>query len=410
MSLEATSAVREALKAIQTPEGWEDPYPHYAVLRQAARVFEGWRNTYLVSRYEDCLEVAKSTNFKNRDDVWYDDHRPGWRANLADECLFRSLLYANPPVHTRLRRLVGAAFSAQRVEKLRPAVQALGTELLDGLEEAGAGGATVDFHTRVAAPLPFNVISSLIGVPRTDWQALVPSVNDSGLLIEPRLSPEEHERANEAARRLRAYFTDLIAERRRQPADDLISALIARGEADGDPLSDSEMLDTFTMLFSAGAATSTSGHDNGCVLLIGHPDQMERLRQDPSLGGTAAEEILRFDPPIHFSSRYATREVRIGGETIPENGTVLMMLGGANRDPDWFAGPDRFDIGRTGTHVISFGGGIHYCLGAPLARLEMSVLFPELVRRFPRLRLAGRPVRSRGPNMRGFDSVPVAVS
>jgi cytochrome P450 len=410
MSLEATTAAREALDAVETPEGWEDPYPHYAVLREAARVFQGWRNTYLVSRYEDCLAVAKSADYRNRDDHWYDEHRPGWRANLAMECLFRSLLYANPPAHTRLRRLVGAAFSAQRVERLRQAVEGMCAERLDALAEAGAGGAETDFQRLVASPLPFNVISQLVGVPRPDWPALAPSVSDYGLLIEPKLTPAEHARANDAARVLRAYFTDLIGERRRRPADDLVSALIAHGQADGEPLSDDEMLDTFTMLFSAGSDTSTSTLGNGCVALVDHPDQMERLRRDPSLGTSAAEEIIRFDPPIHFSSRYAVREVELGGVTIPENGTVLLMLGGANRDPGWFPDPDRFDIGRTGTHVISFGSGIHYCLGAPLARLEASVLFPELVRRFPRLRLAGRPVRRRGPNMRGFSAIPVAVS
>jgi cytochrome P450 len=390
--------VSALLAELTTPTGRDDPYPRYARLREIAPVVRADDGALVVTRHADGAAVTR-------------DHRLGhmpahmlafvgladWADHPSLRQLFTSMLVQNPPDHTRLRRLVSSAFTARRVQALRPAVERMVAELLDG-----AGG-TADFVSAFAFPLPVNVIGELLGVPAADRAQFQTLVRDWSQVLDV-ITPEVLAVADPAATVMRDYLTGLVAERRRDPRDDLLSALVA-AEAEGDRLTADELLTMAGLLFAAGFETTTNLLVNGLVAVLGHPGQVPALHADPA---TAVEELLRYDSPVQLLSRVAWEPTVVGGVPIEPGDRIVVYLGAGNRDPRRFTDPDRLDLSRPDNAPLSFGGGIHYCLGAPLARLEAQIAFPALLRRFPRIALDGEPERRNSLTIRGFNRLPVA--
>ena len=321
--------------------------------------------------------------------------------------LARSMLFTDPPDHTRLRTLVSKAFTPKVVEGMRPHVQAIVDRLLDRVASQGAMDAIAD----LAYPLPVTVISEMLGVPPADGETIKRWSDDlaRGLdAIAMPVEPEVMTRGTAAARALGEYFVALIAERRQRPREDLLSELIAAEEA-GERLSEQELLSTCVLLYVAGHETTVNLVGNGLLALLRHPDQRRRLAGDPGLLPAAVEELLRYDAPVQRTGRLAAIDLELGGQPIPAGSLVLGLLGAANRDPERFPDPDRLDLGRTGERHLAFGWGIHVCLGASLARLEAQLALGSILARWPRLRLAADEVTWRaGATIRGLAALPVA--
>jgi cytochrome P450 len=383
-----------------------DPYPFLAELRRQGPVL--WHDglgMWLAPRYAEASAVLR-------------DRRLGriWRPRWPDEPLpaftlihVHSLLESEPPAHTRLRRLVTAAFARGHVERLRPRIAALAEQLADAVADAGAAGSPVDLLPSYAEPLPVAVIAELLGIPDSDCGPLRPWSNAIVKMYEYAVSPAQRQAAERASAEFVGYLRGLVALRRRTPTDDLVSSLVAVSESDGSRLSEDELVTTCTLLLNAGHEASVNVVGNGVLALLRHPAELARLRSDPGLVPTAVEEMIRYDAPLQLFERTAVRDAEIGGVTVPSGQKIAALLGSANRDPAAFADPDRFDVGRSDNPHIGFGAGIHYCLGAPLARVELQVSLATLLRRFPRLALAGDPVRRPEFVIRGLRTLPVTV-
>lgn len=420
------SEADELLASLASPECGEDPYPVYARLRELGPAHRSPSAVFLTS-YEACAAVTRDPDFHAQSPEWHDRMAPGWRDHPAKVATFEAMLFRDPPVHTRLRRLVGATFTPRQAEAMREQVAALAGRALDALADAGAGGGPVNLQHILAGSMPISVIATLVGVPAADWGALQSAMSALLEVAELGTSAQQLGRANAAALALHAYFLGLAADRRASPREDLASALarLVRPEPDGaagaaagtagsgDPagtwLTENELAQMLTFVFMAGVDTMINMLTNGTAALLANPAQADALRADPGLAPRAVDEILRYDPPVQYVGRVAARDTTVAGLSVPADGLVIAMLGSASRDPARFAGPETFDVSRTGTTVLSFGGGIHYCLGAPLARLKARAFFPALLARFPRLQGAGEP-RRRGLVFRGFSDLPVAIS
>ncbi|HEY2578258.1 MAG TPA: cytochrome P450 [Streptosporangiaceae bacterium] len=403
------------IESLLAPEVIANPYPVFARLRELGRM-HATGGVLFATGYEDCATVTRETAlFRAQSPQWCDQVTPGWRERPSKIATFETMLFQDPPDHTRLRRLVSTAFTPRQAERMRAEVARLVDRALDALADAGSGGSPVDLHTTLAATLPIAVIGSLVGVPPSDWAHLQTAMSALLQVVEFAVTKQQIADADRAALELRGYFATLVASRRAEPRDDLASTLVSvrdaaasssAGPADG--LTEDELLQTLTFLFMAGVDTMTNLLANGAAAFIAHPDQAALLRADPGLTSRAVDEVLRFDPPVQIVGRVAGEQTAVGGTTVPAGGLVIALLGSANRDPARFPRPDAFDITRTGTTVLSFGGGIHYCLGAPLARVEAGIFLAALVTRFPGLQLAGTPTRQ-GVVFRGFSKLPVTV-
>jgi cytochrome P450 len=393
--------------------GLADPNPFYRTLREAVPVHISGFGGTVFSRYDDCRALLRDNRFgkgDNSPDQAFGGGSPEALAYRQEMEARRgagrpeSMLRLDPPDHTRQRGLVSRAFTPRRVEGLRPRVAALVDERLDELAEAG----TADAMTVLAEPFPVSVISEMLGVPHDDWPEIRSLVTDLVQSLEPSADVDELKKAEAAAGELWAYFTDLVAVRRARPEDDLLSALIAARD-EQDALSEGEILAVANLLFAAGAETTTNLIGNGLNALFDHPDQLDRLWADPSLVRTAVEEVLRYDSPVQIDGRTALEPAEFGGVRFDEGDRVLTLLGAANRDPAHFDDPESFDVGRRGEPVMSFASGIHYCLGANLARMEGQEVLAGLVRRFSSIEPAGdRPYRRRLV-LRGLDTCPITV-
>ena len=384
-----------------------DPHPIYKRLREENPVHPGPIGGLVLTRHADCLTVlrhpAASSDerngelFKALDAAGEIDHE------LSDN---RPFLFLDPPDHTRLRRLVSKAFTPRTVERLRPRVQALVDELLDAVADAGS----MELIEDLAYPLPVQVISEMLGVPPEDHERFKGWSKDLARGLDPDfiLPPEVLERRNQAVTAFSEYFLELIAERRRSPRDDLLSALVA-AEDEGDRLTEQELLSTCTLLLVAGHETTVNLIANGTLALLRNPDQLQRLRDDPSVARSGVEELLRYDPPVQLTGRVALEDIELDGATVEAGTFALLLLASANRDPDAFPDPDRLDLGRTDNHHLAFGFGAHFCLGAPLARLEGEIALTTLVRRCPDLALAiDTPRYKENLILRGLAELPVS--
>jgi cytochrome P450 len=373
---------------VATPEGRADPYPRYARLRAMAPVHRSGFGFWTLTRYDDCQQLLRHPGVgKNISEaasaLGLSDDDSNAQARFRNDR--SNMLVTDPPDHTRLRGLVTRAFTPRTVETLRGRIVGLVDELLDGF-----GPGEVDVMDALAFPLPVTVIGEMLGVPAEDRPMLRPLVRSITAVLELAVTPEALAEATVADDKLSDYFVDLVAERRAHPQDDMLTKLI-EAEDKGDQLTEHELISTAILLFAAGFETTTHLIGNGLLALLRHPDQVDRLRADRSLFRPAVEELLRYDSPVQIAVRTAYEDLTIGGETIAKGGIVLALLGAANRDPAHFSDPDRLDVGRDEGAPISFGGGIHFCLGAALARLEGQIVFDRLLSRFATMELVGGP-------------------
>lgn len=379
-----------------------DPYPTYASMRSDAPVM-WWeeRGLHLVSRHADVNALLRDRRLGRV----FVPKEPAARFGPWNFVNETALLEMEPPDHTRLRQLVAREFTPRRVEGLRERVAATTDALLD---EARADGDEVDIVAALAEPLPVAVIAELLGIPEVDRPLLRPWSNAIVALYEPAPASGVEDEAIAASQEFTDYLRDLIGRRRREPHDDLLSAL-AVDSANGDNLSTGEVIGTAILLLNAGHEASVNVLSNGFAALLCHPDELARVRADRSLIGPCAEEFIRYDTPLSLFERTAFAPVEVQGNRIGEGERVGLLLGSANRDDDAFAEPDRFDAGRRDNHHVGFGAGIHFCLGAPLARLEVQVAIERVIDRFPRVQLAGEPVRRPSYQFRGHARVPTRL-
>ncbi|HYB42383.1 MAG TPA: cytochrome P450 [Candidatus Methylomirabilis sp.] len=316
-----------------------------------------------------------------------------------------SMLFQDPPTHTRLRALVSRAFTPRAVERLGPRIREIADELLAGV----AGQARIDLIEAFAGPLPVIVIAEMLGVDPGDRRDFKRWSDAQAASLNPLLTEEERAAVNAADEELEEYLRRALAERRAAPREDLIGAMIAAEDA-GDQLTDAEIVTMSELLLAAGNVTTTDLIGNGLWVLLRHPDQLRKLRDDPALITNAVEEILRFESPVVQAARITTADVEIDGCPVRRGESVVASLAAANRDPADYREPDCFDITRTDAHHRSFGGGAHFCLGAPLARLEAQIAIAAFLERFPRARLAEEPLEWRAlPGFRGLARLPVLV-
>jgi cytochrome P450 len=412
----------ELVTLLATPEGRADPYPHYARIRENAPLFRSSMGSWIVTRFDDCQRVLRAPYFGKGSDQDATARMRIARWGIPDEeadDFFefferrQSMLTLNPPDHTRLRGLVARAFTPNTVEALRPHVISLCDGLLDAMAEVGGNRQSVDVMRELAFPLPVAVIGELLGVPvadRTQFQALVRAATR---ILEPTSDVEALRGARAARISMEQYFEELIAERRQRPADDLLSELIAVSDG-SDRLTQDEVISTAILLFAAGFETTTNLIGNGLSALLSHPAELARLRasvDDPEAVQRAVEELLRWDSPVQLDGRVVLRATEVSGQHLAPGEQVMTLLGAANRDPRRFRDPESLDLGREEGAPMSFGSGIHYCLGAALARLEGQVCFGRLLTRFKDVQLGETGIAHRDTiTLRGLARLPVELT
>jgi cytochrome P450 len=382
-----------------------DPHPVLARLRRDEPAhYDGVINRWVLTRHDDVERVLRDRTMS------LDPHKANegtyMRLFLPPPGQAANMLFSDPPDHTRLRALVNKAFTPRAVERLAPRIRRIIDELLDPVAE----GESFDLIEALAGPLPVIVIAEMLGIDSADRDDFKRWSELDVRTFNPFLSDEERAAVSSALGERDAYLRRVLARRRAQPRDDLLSALIAAEEA-GDRLDDDEIVTMCELLLVAGNVTTTDLIGNGVWILLRHPTELSKLRAEPSLIDNAVEEILRFESPVVQSVRIPTSDVAIRGCPMRRGESVVVFLAAANRDPDVYPEPDRFDVTRRDVHHQSFGGGVHFCLGAPLARLEARLAIGALLERFPHLRLADEaPVWRALPVFRGLANLRVLIA
>jgi len=383
----------------------ENPYPALKELRQVGKpVWHEEVGMFLAARHVDANALLRTKTLGRI----FTPKEPESQWNEFNWLHSDSLLDSEPPKHTRLRSLVGKAFSRSRIEALRPEVERIANLLLDEAETKLSSNGHFDLIADYAEPLPVKVIASLLGFPDEDEHLLRPWSQSIVKMYEVNPSVEAQVEAQQAAHEFAEYVRDLMNKRKAQPGEDLISELATVEEA-GEKLTAQELIATCVLLLNAGHEASVNGFGNGMVATFEREDQLELLRKNPrAIADTAIEEFLRFDAPLQLFERTATADTEIGGVTVKTGQKIASLLGSANRDETVFERADELDLTREQNPHIGFGAGIHFCLGAPLSRIEMSVSLPLLFERFPDLSLAKEPKRRPTFVLRGYESVFVA--
>ena len=384
----------------------DDPHPLLRAVRERGRVERDVVGIWLVSHHADTSAGLRSSRLSR--EPWRSPVYRQYRPFIADSTLERTtehwMLFNDPPKHTRLRRLVNGAFKPPVIAALRDRITALTDELLGALPQQGE----LELMAGFAQQLPVRVICDVLGLPPADFAQTKLWSDALAVIVEPVVRREQRAAAGRAAEDMVAYLRGHIEERRAgSRRDDLLSLLVAAQGGEGQ-LSADELLGNLILLFIAGHETTTNLIGNGLLTLLRHPAELARLRADPALTGSAVEEMLRYEGSVTMVSRMTVEPYTIGDTVIPPEEVLYFMLGPANRDPAVFADPERFDIGRVPNAQLGFGAGIHFCLGAPLARLEGEIAFTRLLQRYPALRLAEAAPRWRHLiNLRGLEALPL---
>ena len=388
-----------------SPDFLRNPYPAFQMLRANAPILKTEMGFWVASRYEDVTAILRDKRF-GKCFVERIEHQYG--AEVWDQPVYASMrnwmLVMDPPDHTRLRKLVARAFTPRRLKDLRPRIQQLVDDSLDVVQERHE----MDFLADFAYPLPVHVICDMLGIPIENRNWFFDGSRVSGRLIDPTpMTPDELKEVNEGHSVQVAYFRDLFERRRKEPGEDITTELLSAAE-DGEKLSDDELIGNIILLFGAGHETTVNMLGNGMLHLLSNPEEWEKLKADPSLVTSAVEEMLRFDSSVQMTGRAAFEDVEISGVTIPKGEQVLTLLGAANRDPEQYDDPEGFRVDRQNIQPTSFGGGIHHCLGAPLARLEGEIALSTLIKRLPNMRLANDELDWRKTfTLRGLSALPV---
>jgi cytochrome P450 len=411
MSSRTQPTAQVSLRALLSKQGRNDPNPFYAELHRQGPVGV---LTDPVERFDVVVHGYEAVHEALRDpalQVMTSDYpdRSGstrWRAHSAVRVLVNSVFFTEGPGHTRVRSLFSRAFSARRIAALEPAVERIVDRQLDRLATRGAGGAPVDLLAEFALPVPSDVIGELLGVPEEDRAWFPERVRAFGAILDLGAGVWRFQHAADlAADELTGYFAELVAKRREQPRDDLVSVLADTGD-----MHDDELIANLLTMYNGGFVTTTHLIGNSVRILLDDAGEKARVLADPARAEGLVQEVLRCEPPTHFSIRWAAEDTEIAGTKVPRDSRVLVLLGAANRDPHQFTDPDTFDPGRDDGPPLSFGVGIHYCLGAALSKLETRIAVPMLLRRFPDLALAGDPGERTTLVLRGYESLPVTVS
>jgi len=396
---------RELLFDPRDPGMLADPYPYYHRLRETDPVHRSPFGYWVLSRHQDVDALLRDTRACSdfpHDDAWA-RHRGG-----PDSPIVRStmlwMMMKDGDAHRRLRSLTGQFFTARAVQLLRPRIAAV----IDGLiEEVGEG--RIDLVRDLALPLPIMVIGELLGIPRADRAQCRAWTDRIGRVVDPIVTPDMRAAMNQALTEFSAYLAGQVQARRANPGQDLLSALV-RMDDSSDRLTDDEIVANVLLLFNAGHETTVNLIGNGMLALLRHPEQLALLRGNPDLISQAVEEISRYDSPVQIAARIMTADIELGGTTIPAGAKVMVIYGAANRDPARYADPDRLDISRTGVKSLAFGGGPHFCIGAPLARLEVAMVFTALLERYRSIELAAPELSWRANfNLRGLKELPLTM-
>ena len=390
----------------RVPEDFfDDPYPYYTALREEDPIHELEGGGVFLSRYDDVVAVYRDTRASS-------DKKIEFKPKFGDSPLYEhhttSLVFNDPPLHTRVRGLIMGALNQRAIARMEAGAAALVERLLDAMSDKKRA----DFIDDFAARIPVEVIGNLLEVPRSErgplraWSVAILSG------LEPRPTPEMLERGNRAVREFTDYLEILIEQRRKRPGDhesDVLTRLI-QGEKDGTRLSAAELQHNCIFLLNAGHETTTNLIGNGAWLLLNHPEQMERLRSEPRLVPSAIEEMLRFEGPIQLNNRRLTASIELAGKQLPQGALITIGIGAANRDPRQFPHAERFDVARKPNRHVAFGHGEHACAGMNVARMEARIAFGGLLRRFSRIDLDAHPARDRRVRFRGFRNLPVRLA
>jgi cytochrome P450 len=399
-------AERPSLSVLGDPAVVTDPYPVLAAIRAASPYAAVDGNLVVVGRHADCSRILRDPRLsseRNRS-VFTPPDAPPRPARL-------SFLSMDPPDHTRLRRLVSKAFTPRVIAQLEPRIREVTEDLLSAAAERDPD--QLELVSQLAYPLPVRIISELLGVPADDYRRFAVWSARLAHSLQPQFIAEDAESSADAAEaraEFAGYFRDLIARRRAEPADDLLTELI-RAEDEGSHLTEAELVSTCILLLVAGHETTVGLISNAVLALLRHPDQLAALRADPALAGAAVEETLRYDPPVQLTARIARGPVRVGTVDAPDGGVILLLLAATGRDPDAFPDPDRFDISRAPGGHLAFAAGAHFCLGAPLARLEAAIALNAFAARVTEPGLAGDGLSYKPNfNLRGPDRLVVRTA
>lgn len=399
-----------AFKALTSGDGRRDPYPYYEALRAHGGLVEVKEGTLVAVGYEECAQALREPALLVQDGEAFDRVYPAWRSHSSVRAFVDSLLYSNPPRHTRQRAAVSADFTPHQVARLRPLIEGTTAALLDRFAELGADGSAVDLMDEFASRLPMAVVSTMLGFDedRVLWfrdLASTIAVSTDGFA-----DPAALAAADAAMDELADYFGDLIARRRGCPATDVVSALVRLHDTDPDRLGRDELTGNMMLLLTAGFETTAFLLGDGVLAALAHPEHADRLRRDEPFAAAYVEEVLRCHPPVHVTSRWAAADVRLADRVVPAGSRVVIALAAGNRDPRRYRDPDRFDPLRANSRSLSFGGGPHFCLGVALARLEAQIALPMLLRRFPRLAQAGPEAYRERWVIRGLRTLPLTTA
>lgn len=404
--IESSADAVSRFRLIDPPAGFvDDPYPWYAQLRRQSPVHRLSERSFFLSRYDDVITAY-------RDPRTSSDKQAEFSPKFGDSPLLEhhttSLVFNDPPLHTRVRRLIMGALNQGAIKKMEQGLIQLIEGLLDNIENQDS----VDMIGDFAARIPIEVIGNLLDIPRDErnplrgWSLAILSA------LEPVPDPNVLKTGNQAVNEFTDYLRILVSDRRQNPGDPAVDVLtrLIQGEQGGEKLTEAELLHNCIFLLNAGHETTTNLIGNGLHALISHRDQLERLAAEPALGNSAVEELLRFESPLQLNNRLTTEPMMIGKTTIPKGTFLTLGVGAANRDPDQFNQPDRLDIGRSPNNHVAFGQGHHACSGMNVARLEGRIAFSALVRRFPSIDLKGSPERDPRMRFRGFRKLPVVLN